>query len=148
MVSVVYAFKLTAERILSTINETIKAIDAYANGTAMIEVTDIPNLDDFDDDDRNTDFFSVGKTLKIDLKDMDYRTWRAELAKDADTLEMLALMISDITPEHDTKLQTLLSRIRQKIEQPINPGNQSIPVIRRSSFSPRFPILRSISTRT
>ena len=124
--SSVYAFKLTAERILSTINETIKAIDAYANGTAMIEVTDIPNLDDFDDDDRNTDFFSVGKTLKIDLKDMDYRTWRAELAKDADTLEMLALMISDITPEHDTKLQTLLSRIRQKIEQPINPGNKKI----------------------
>lgn len=35
-------------------------------------------------------------------------------------------MISDITPEHDTKLQTLLSRIRQKIEQPINPGNKKI----------------------
>ena len=59
---------------------------------------------------------------------MDYRTWRAELAKDADTLEMLALMISDITPEHDTKLQTLLSRIRQKIEQPINEGNRKILV--------------------
>lgn len=126
--SSVYAFKLTAERILSMINETIKAIDAYANGTAMIEVTDMPNLGDFDDDDQNTDFFSVGKTLKIDLKDMDYRTWRAELAKDADTLEMLALMISDITPEHDTKLQTLLSRIRQKIEQPINEGNRKILV--------------------
>ena len=37
-----------------------------------------------------------------------------ELAKDADTLEMLALMISDITPEHDTKLQTLLSRIGRR----------------------------------
>jgi hypothetical protein len=126
--SSVYAFKLTAERILYTINETIKAIDAYANGTAMIEVTDITNLDDFDDDDQNTDFFSVGKTLKIDLKDMDYRTWRDELAKDADTLEMLALMISDITPEHDAKLQRLLFRIRQKIEQPINEGNKKILV--------------------
>ena len=41
---------------------------------------------------------------------------------------MLALMISDITPEHDTKLQTLLSRIRQKIEQPINEGNRKILV--------------------
>ena len=124
--SSVYSFKLTTGRILSTINDTIKAIDAYASGVSMIEVTDISELDDFDDDDQNTDFFSIGKTLRIDLKDMDYHTWRAELVKDADTLEMLALMISDITPEHDSKLQTLFSRIRQKIEHPINGENKKV----------------------
>ena len=35
-------------------------------------------------------------------------------------------MIADITPEHDTKLQTLFSLIRKKIEHPINPGNKKI----------------------
>ena len=35
-------------------------------------------------------------------------------------------MIADITPEHDTKLQTLFDLIRKKIEHPINPGNKKI----------------------
>ena len=35
-------------------------------------------------------------------------------------------MIADITPEHDTKLQTLFDLIRKKIEHPINPGNRKI----------------------
>lgn len=39
---------------------------------------------DFDMDDSNTDFFTVGKKVKIDLADMDYRTWREELQADAD----------------------------------------------------------------
>ena len=35
-------------------------------------------------------------------------------------------MIADITPEHDTKLQTLFDLIRKKIEHPINPGNRKL----------------------
>jgi hypothetical protein len=37
-------------------------------------------------------------------------------------------MVSDITPEHDNKLQTLFAIIRQKIEHPINTGNKKILV--------------------
>lgn len=57
---------------------------------------------------------------------MDYVSWMRELEKDAENLELLSLMIADITPEHDTKLQTLFDLIRKKIEQPINPGNKKI----------------------
>ena len=39
---------------------------------------------------------------------MDYRTWREELQTDADILELLTLMIADITPEYDTKLQNII----------------------------------------
>ncbi|GHV14268.1 hypothetical protein FACS1894219_10150 [Clostridia bacterium] len=88
---------------------------------------------DFDVDDQNTDYFSGESKRKIDLADMDYITWRAELAKDAEILELLGLMVADITPEHDTKLQTLLRLIAEKIEQPINSGNKKVLVF--SAFS-------------
>ena len=34
---------------------------------------------DFDDDDQNTDFFSVGKKVRIDLRDMDYISWKRDI---------------------------------------------------------------------
>ena len=80
--------------------------------------------DDFDIDDQNTDFFTVGKKVKIDLADMDYVTWRDVLKKDAEILELVTLMVADITPEHDTKLQNFLNLVSQKIENPINQGNK------------------------
>ena len=84
-------------------------------------------------DDGNTDYFTVGKKVKIDLADMDYKSWREELNADADTLELLTLMIEDITPEYDTKLQTLFDLISKKIEHPINEGNKKILIF--SAFS-------------
>ena len=70
-------------------------------------------MDEFDDEDQNTDdLFSLGKKVKIDLADMDYVSWRESLAKDAEVLELLTLMVGDITPEHDSKLQELYRVIR------------------------------------
>ena len=37
-------------------------------------------------------------------------------------------MVADITPEHDTKLQTLLALISEKIERPINADNKKVLV--------------------
>lgn len=132
--SSVYSFNLTLKRILELIQNTIKAIDRFENNGDkedfdMFEASD----NEFDIDDANTDFFTVGKKVKIDLADMDYVTWREELRKDADTLGLLTLMVADITPEHDTKLQTLLSLLDEKIEHPINPGNKKVLIF--SAFS-------------
>ena len=96
------------------------------SGNLVLDLTEITDSEDFDYDDQNTDYFSVGKKVRIDLADMDYVSWKRELEKDAENLELLSLMIADITPEHDTKLQTLLDLIRKKIEHPINPGNRKI----------------------
>ena len=58
---------------------------------------------DFDGDDSNTDFFEgTGKKLDIDLADMDYISWRYKLAEDSEILELLMMLIEDITPSHDT----------------------------------------------
>ena len=124
--SSVYSFRLTVDRIRTLIDGTIQTINNYQSGGCVINLTEISDDEDFDYDDQNTDLFSVGKKVKIDLADMDYVSWKRELEKDAENLELLSLMIADITPEHDTKLQTLFDLIRKKIEHPINPGNRKL----------------------
>lgn len=124
--SSVSSFRLTLERIRDLIMETIDGITQYEKyGEANIDMYEADS-DDFDMEDQNTDYFTVGRKVKIDLADMDYKSWKDVLQKDADTLELLILMIADITPEHDTKLQELCKLISQKIENPINPGNKKV----------------------
>jgi SNF2 family DNA or RNA helicase len=132
--SSVHAFRLTLDRIKNLIEHTIATIDSYTGGgSSMIEAVELVDDDSFDADDRNTDFSIGGKGAKIDLADMDYISWRRELQKDVDILGLLVLMVKDITPEHDTKLQTLLQLITDKIEHPINSGNRKILIF--SAFS-------------
>lgn len=124
--SSVSSFRLTLERIRNLIMETIEGITQYEKcGEADIDMYE-SDSDDFDMEDQNTDYFTVGRKVKIDLADMDYKSWKDVLQKDADTLELLILMIADITPKHDTKLQELYKLISQKIENPINPGNKKV----------------------
>lgn len=124
--SSVYSFRLTIERIKKLIDDTIETIRKYQSGGCVLNLTEISGTEEFDYDDQNKEFFSVGKKVKIDLADMDYPSWMHELEKDAENLELLSTMISDITPEHDTKLQTLLGLIQKKIDHPINSGNKKI----------------------
>lgn len=131
--SSVNSFQLTLKRIESLIDETIKSIDRFEKyGHSEIDMYEASDSE-WDMDDNNTDYFTVGKKVKIDLADMDYKTWRAELEKDAKTLELLTLMVADITPEHDSKLQELLKLVSDKIENPINPGNKKVLIF--SAFS-------------
>lgn len=124
--SSVFSFNLTLKRIWQLIHTTIEGIDHYEKyGNADITMYEAGESD-FDMEDSNTDFFSVGKKTKIDLEDMDYKSWRKALQQDADNLELLILMVTDITPEHDTKLQTLFRLLDDKMAHPINPGNKKV----------------------
>ena len=124
--SSVFSFNLTLKRIWQLIHTTIEGIDHYEKyGNADIPMYEAGESD-FDMEDSNTDFFSVGKKTKIDLEDMDYKSWRKALQQDADNLELLILMVADITPEHDTKLQTLFRLLDDKMAHPINPGNKKV----------------------
>lgn len=128
MESSVYSFNLTLKRIKDLIDSTIETIVRFNKQSAHeIELTDISNMDEFDDEDQNTDdLFSFGRKIKIDLADMDYVSWRDSLVKDAEVLELLTVMVGDITPEHDSKLQELYNIIDKKISNPINEGNKKI----------------------
>lgn len=125
--SSVYSFQLTLTRIRDLIVNTIQIIDRYEKyGNGDLDVYEADASDDFDIDDQNTDYFTVGKKIKIDLADMDYKSWRDALQNDAEILELISMMVADITPEHDTKLQTLLQLLTEKIENPINQENKKV----------------------
>ena len=131
--SSVNSFQLTLKRINALIESTIKAIDDFEKyGAADIDMYEASDSK-FDMDDGNTEYFTVGKKVKIELADMDYKSWRTELKADADVLELLTLMVADITPEHDSKLQELLKLVSEKIENPINLGNKKVLIF--SAFS-------------
>ena len=131
--SSVHSFQLTLTRIKELINGTIQSINQFEKyGRADLDMYDAGG-DDFDIDDENTDFFTVGKKVKIDLADMDWKSWRTELQRDAEVLELLTFMVADITPEHDVKLQELLKLLSEKIENPINSGNKKVLIF--SAFS-------------
>ena len=131
--SSVNSFQLTLKRIKVLIESTIEAIDEFEKfGAADIDMYEASDTE-FDMDDGNTEYFIVGKKVKIELADMDYKSWRIELKADADVLELLTLMVADITPNHDSKLQVLLKLISEKIENPINPNNKKVLIF--SAFS-------------
>ena len=128
MESSVYSFNLTLKRILELIDLTIHSIDTYdKTASVKLDLTDITNIDDYDSEDQNSDeLFTFGKKVRIEIGDMDYKSWRESLAKDREILELLTLMVGDITPEYDSKLQELFRVIRNKLEHPINEGNKKI----------------------
>ncbi|MBR9942748.1 DEAD/DEAH box helicase family protein [Clostridiaceae bacterium Marseille-Q3526] len=128
MESSVHSFNLTLKRIYSLIDSTIHSIDTYDKTSSVrLELTNISDINEFDSEDQNGDeLFTFGKKVKIDIGDMDYKSWRDSLAKDRDTLELLTLMVGDITPEYDSKLQELFRVIKNKLEHPINEENKKI----------------------
>lgn len=143
--SSVYSFNLTLSRIKELIDNTIDAIEVFekygSDDLTMYEA----NGSDWDMDDENTDFFTVGRKVKIELADMDYRSWKAELKQDRDVLELLTLMVADITPEHDKKLNELLEILTQKIENPINGDNKKVLVFTAFSDTAEY-LYENVST--
>ena len=131
--SSVNSFQLTLQRIRTLIEDTIKAIDCFEKyGNVELDMYEASDMD-LDIDDGNTEYFTVGKKIKIELADMDYKTWRRGLQEDAETLELLTLLVADITPEHDYKLQQLFRLLNEKMEHPINRGNKKVLIF--SAFS-------------
>lgn len=131
--SSVNSFQLTLQRIYSLINDTVDKINRFEQyGTSSIDMYESTDTE-WDIDDSNTEYFTVGNKVQIDLADMDYKTWRAELNSDIEVLDDLMNMLNLITPENDGKLQSLLKVISDKIENPINTNNKKVLIF--SAFS-------------
>ena len=120
--SSVNSFRLTLERVLNLITATIEKID---NHDTFIDVEEAHGYD-FDIDDSENDAFIGTKKNKIALEDIDYTAWRQYLVRDQEELALTKLMLDDITPEHDSKLQQLIEDLRNKFEHPINGDNKKV----------------------
>ena len=126
MESSVHSFKLTIQRINLNYANTLRLLAEFQSGENVFveDRTDVE--DDFDLDDQNMDVFNVGKKFKIDLRDMDIISFERDLRTDQETLSSLIMMVENITPEYDLKLNELFKIISQKINHPINPDNKKI----------------------
>ena len=131
--SSVNSFQLTLQRIYNLINDTVDKINRFEQyGTSSIDMYESADTE-WDIDDSNTEYFTVGNKVQIDLADMDYKTWRAELTLDIEVLNSLMRRLNVITPKYDGKLQSLLKVISEKIENPININNKKVLIF--SAFS-------------
>ncbi len=144
MESSVHSFQLTVKRMYDQIYDTLDLIDNLLFGSEAA-VQDIGDFGDIDLDDQNLDIFNVGKKFKIDLRDMDYLSWQRNLTADLEVLELLLLMVEDITPEYDYKLNELMNVIEKKIVNPINQDNKKIIIFTAFSDTAEY-LYENIST--
>ncbi len=120
--SSVNSFRLTLGRITEYIEHTLVIIDKNISA-GSIDVTTF--TDELDSSDSENDPF-VGKKSKINIKDIDVVRWSRDLRHDLEILKLLLLMLKDITPEHDSKLQMLVSDLKEKFRHPINGENKKV----------------------
>lgn len=135
--SSVHSFRLTLQRIRDMIAATLDTIHTY-DPHKIIELKDLTGAADFDADDMESDLFTVGRKVKIALKDMDYLTWQRDLQTDFETLQLLLGMVADITPGHDSKLQTLLQTLAEKQREPLNKDNRKVLIFTAFSDTAQY----------
>ena len=122
MESSIHAFKLTTQRILHLIDDTLEKLDKGIDYNPDLGINNI-NLDD---DDEDWDNLMIGKKRKVLLQDIDELKWRGDLELDKIKLEELLKKANEITPERDQKLADLKEKIKDKIINPINPENKKL----------------------
>ena len=135
--SSVHSFRLTLQRIRDMIATTLDTIHTY-DPHKIIELKELTGAADFDADDMESDLFTVGRKVKIALEDMDYLTWQRDLQTDFETLQLLLGMVADITPGHDSKLQTLLQTLAEKQREPLNKDNRKVLIFTAFSDTAQY----------
>lgn len=129
MESSVHSIRLTVNRVLGYLKDIAQSIKQYQqsgqNGQReMHDLSDVAH--EFDEDDQNTELIAVGKKVRIDLADMDCISWERDIGADIEILEELVRKVEEITPEWDSKLRELVRMVKEKAENPINPGNRKV----------------------
>ena len=124
--SSVNSFRLTLNRIKEQIDDTLKAINTFMETKQDIRIS-TQTLDSMlDGEDSENDFLVGGKKTRVQLADMDCRSWKRDLEADQEILGLLLTMLQDITPDHDSKLQMLIENLREKFRHPINGNNKKV----------------------
>ena len=133
--SSVNSFRLTLTRIRDYMQETLDAIARFQNGERRVSVDDYESVDG-DEDEQD---FTIGKKKnRILLEDMDYISWQKEIKDDLEIIRLLLLMLQSITPEHDSKLQQLISDLKDKFAHPINGNNKKVVVFTAFSDTAQY----------
>ena len=123
--SSVDSFRKTLDNIKARLDSSVQAAESFLERNQASKVEDEWADEDLDIDDSNQDFIEGSKS-QIDMHDMDAKSWHDRMVEDQKVMQTLLDRLEDITVEHDSKLNALKDFIRNKQENPINPGNRKI----------------------
>ena len=131
--SSVEAFRLTLGSLHNNHTRTLNKIDSFKAGGAgkITDWTDIIETLEAEEDDiflenGGGSENEIGGKIKINLADMDLPSWEHDLKGDLEIIRVLLDSMAKVTPEDDSKLQHLKKLIQNKVENPINEGNQKV----------------------
>ncbi len=125
--SSVDSFRITLENFASNIQHVMTKIDAFeATNEGSIEDINSMELEDIENEEWLDDDFSIGKKVKINLSDMNTLGWKQDLLEDLDIALTILEEMQKVTSLHDTKLNILKSKIKEKLQNPINSQNKKI----------------------
>jgi hypothetical protein len=127
--SSVEAFRITLTKLNTNIAYTLREINCFNDfGSGKISGIDLSGLDYDLGDEGNDDIFTIGTKITIDLVDMDVLSWERELKDDYEIISGLLKEIERITSDKDSKLNSLIETIEEKLKNPINPDNKKVIV--------------------
>lgn len=128
--SSVEAFRITLRSLGGNITRALEAINDFERSGGTQSVSDFmadPELLDAEDDDlAGLGDFTVGKKVQISLADIDLPSWKHDLEADLVLIQELVASMGRVRPEDDAKLQHLKHVIKQKVGEPLNPGNRKV----------------------
>ena len=128
--SSVESFRLTLKKLSDNHNLMLNKIEVFQQSGEDFSIHDIAdsldNLEAEDDDLSALGQFTIGGKVQVSLADMDLPSWEHELRADLIVIDELLASMVKIKPEDDSKLQHLISLVKQKIENPINEGNKKV----------------------
>lgn len=144
--SSVEAFRLTLGRLLETNEQALQSLDTQGEGRIADLTAGLAELDADDDDFELPTSGTVGGKAQIDLADIDTESWRRDLEADAQVIRDLLGAMEPITPEFDLKVLTLARQIRDKLDNPINDGNQKVLIFSAFADTANY-LYRELSPR-
>ena len=126
--SSVYSFRKTLTKVIEAMQAQYDRIEEFKQtGRDVLAEEAGVAADDLDADDEELleDYASDGHQV-YHLRDMDWRSWQADIHGDLLIAKALLELVEDIDPAHDAKLAELKALIREKTARPLNPGNMKV----------------------
>lgn len=123
MESSINSFALTIKKLLDRNENLIELLEKHSEN-----FIDDMNIEDIDIDSEEYASELIGNKVKVLIGDIDQIKWKQDLENDIYKLRELLGIAHQIDASRDEKLQTLKQNIKNKLSNPINPGNKKVVI--------------------
>ncbi len=119
MESSISSFAVTVGRLLAQVDELLGKIENHSSQ----EIEEL-SIEEVEIDSSELADLMAGNKIKVLIQDTDLIRWKQDLEEDKTLLEKLLKDAYKIIPDRDAKLEKLKLALKEKINNPINPGNK------------------------